>query len=92
MEEETKLTPSTGTIVRTILTFVAIINMILAYFGKSPIPFDDAEITSFIYLVVDICVRLWTWWKNNSFTTAAIMGDITMHRQKAKKKLYKNAK
>lgn len=70
---------SKATIIRTVCLLLAIINSGLQLFGKSPITFitDDmvGEIVSYIFVVATAAVA---WWKNNSFTKAAIAGDDLM--------------
>lgn len=61
--------------VRLVVMILSIINHILVVMGKSPIPIDDQQVQQFVALGIDICVTLWVWWKNNSFTKCAIEGD-----------------
>ena len=65
----------TDTIVRTIVLVVALVNQVLAVTGKSLIPITDEQINDVVTLVVTIGASLWAWWKNNSFTQAAIKAD-----------------
>ena len=64
-----------GTFIRTILLVLALINQILAVFGKSPIPIDDDTVTNLISTVWTVIASLIAWWKNNSFTDKAIKAD-----------------
>ena len=64
-----------GTLMRTILLVLALINQILAVFGKSPIPIDDDTLTNFISTAWTVIASLIAWWKNNSFTDKAIKAD-----------------
>ena len=64
-----------GTLIRTILLVLALINQILAVFGKSPIPIDDDTVTNLISTIWTIIASLIAWWKNNSFTDKAIKAD-----------------
>ena len=64
-----------GTLIRTILLVLALINQILAVFGKSPIPIDDDTATNLISTVWTVIASLIAWWKNNSFTDKAIKAD-----------------
>ena len=63
------------TIVRTVILIVALINQALTVAGKSLLPITDDQITEVITLVITIGASLWAWWKNNSFTQAAIEAD-----------------
>lgn len=72
------------TIIRTVCLVLALINQALTLAGKSPLPIEDAQVTELLSLVFTICASLWAWWKNNSFTQAAIAADEVMHDLKAK--------
>ncbi len=63
------------TIIRTIILAIALLNQILAVFGKSPIPIEDELINQLISAIFTVSASLWSWWKNNSFTPAAIKAD-----------------
>ena len=63
------------TIVRTIVLIMALINQVLAIKGKEVLPVTEDEVYQLVSLVITITASLWAWWKNNSFTQAAIMGD-----------------
>lgn len=65
----------TDTIVRTIVLVLALLNQILAIKGKEVLPVTEDEVYQLVSLVVTISASLWAWWKNNSFTEPAIMGD-----------------
>jgi SPP1 family holin len=65
----------TDTIVRTIVLVLALINQVLAIKGKEVLPVTEDEVYQLVSLVVTIGASLWAWWKNNSFTEPALMGD-----------------
>ena len=69
---------SGATIARTVVLAFAIVNTLLTHFGKPIIPIDDAVITEFISDLFLIVTSLVTFWKNNSFTQAALAGDEVM--------------
>ena len=75
MTVDIKKMPSKATIIRTVILIVAFINAGLALFGKSPLPFDNEEITNVISYAFSAGAAIWTWWKNNSFTQKAIKAD-----------------
>lgn len=77
---------SVGTIVRTICLALALINQILTATGHSVIPIDDEVIQTLVSTIATIVMALITWWKNNSFTQAAMEGDKVMIAEKQKKK------
>ena len=66
---------SAGTIARTIILIVALINQCLTVSGHSVIPIEDEVINDFISLVFTIAAAMAAWWKNNSFTREAIKAD-----------------
>ena len=70
-----KINITKGTLIRTILLVLALINQILAVFGKSPIPIDDDTVTNLISTVWTVIASLIAWWKNNSFTDKVIEAD-----------------
>lgn len=76
---------STGTLIRTIILALALVNQILVVMGKSPIPVSNAEMETLISTVVTIAAAIVAWWKNNSFTEAAIKGDQVMAELKVGK-------
>ena len=75
---------SKSTIVRTVVLVVMLINQLLAAFGKSPLPFSDEEVDTFVSTVLTAVSALWAWWKNNSFTKAALKADKVLKELKAK--------
>ena len=67
---------SKDTIIRTIVTFVALVNSVLTMIGKNPLPFSDDEVYLFFSTLLTVFSTIWVWWKNNSFTSAAIAGIL----------------
>jgi len=65
----------TDTIVRAIVLFITLLNQVLTMLGKNPLPFAEDELYSTITAIATIAAALWAWWKNNSFTPAAIKAD-----------------
>jgi len=72
-----------GTIARTVVLALALVNQILSVNGIAMIPIEDAQIEETITLVWTIGAALAAWWKNNSFTRAALKGDKVMNHEKA---------
>ncbi|WP_418746176.1 phage holin [Frisingicoccus sp.] len=66
---------SVGTISRTVVLFAALLNQFLTISGKNPLPFSEDDIYNGITMCLTTAAALWAWWKNNSFTKAAIAGD-----------------
>lgn len=67
-----------GTITRTVLLVLALINQLLAIKGLSPIPLENETIEGFISFAATAIFAITAWWKNNSFTTEAISADKVM--------------
>ena len=76
-----KINITKGTLIRTILLVLALINQILAVFGKSPIPIDDDTVTNLISTAWTVIASLIAWWKNNSFTNKAIKADKVLTKE-----------
>lgn len=74
---------SAGTIARTIILALALVNQFLSASGKPVIPIEDETIESLVSYIVTVVVAIWTYWKNNSWTQAALRGDQVMHEIKA---------
>lgn len=66
---------SSGTIARTIVLVLALVNQVLSVLGYKIIPIEDEQVNDFITMLFTIGSALAAWWKNNSFTEAAIEGD-----------------
>lgn len=78
-----KLNISAGTISRTIVLIAALLNQVLTFMGKNPLPFSDDEIYTGITALLTVSASLAAWWKNNSFTKPAIQADKVMKDLKA---------
>ena len=69
-----------GTIARTLILFLALINQLLSASGHAVIPIEDATIETLVSTAITIITALVAWWKNNSFTYAARLGDFHMRK------------
>ena len=69
---------SKGTIIRTAVFVLGIVNFILVREGYSVLPIDEAWIESVVADVWLIGSAIVGFWKNNSFTKAAIEADGIM--------------
>lgn len=65
----------TETIVRTVLLAMALINQLLTATGHAVLPIEDTQVEALISTGITVATSLWAWWKNNSFTQAAITAD-----------------
>lgn len=72
----------TGTIVRTIVLLFALVNQVLTISGYNPLPFSEDEVGQAVSMILTVGASLLTWWKNNSFTQAAIRADEHLKRLK----------
>jgi len=73
---------SKGTIVRTIMIVVVIINLILKQFGIDAINVSESEILTFIEALIEVATIVVAFWKNNSFTQKAIEADKFLKKLK----------
>ena len=69
---------SAGTIARTIVLALALFNQFMVMTGHKIIEIADDDIYQVVSLIFTIGASVWAWWKNNSFTAAAIEGDKIM--------------
>ena len=76
-----------GTIARTIILALALVNQVLTVTGHSVIPIADEEVNELVSLILTIGASIVAWWKNNSFTKAARFGDEAMDEYKFKENL-----
>lgn len=72
------------TITRTIILLIALINQFLSIKGMSPLPIEDEQVEMVVSTVATIAASLWAWWKNNSFTKAAVEADAYLAELKEK--------
>ena len=54
-----------GTVIRTTVLFVALVNQSLVLSGFSPLPFGDAEIENAFTIIFTVAASLYAWWKDN---------------------------
>lgn len=80
MDEKHSIT--TGTIVRTLVLTLALLNQILSASGHAVLPIPDAEVEALVTTAATIVTAVIAWWKNNSFTHAAIVADKALKRQR----------
>lgn len=73
-----------GTLARTIILALALINQILSATGHPVLPIEDAQIETLVSTAWTVIAALIAWWKNNSFTSAAKAGDEVMKQEKSK--------
>lgn len=66
---------NSGTVSRTIVLVLALVNQCLVMFGKSPLNIADEDVAAAVSLVFTVGAAAVAWWKNNSFTQRAITAD-----------------
>ncbi len=77
---------STGTIARTAVLLLALTNQVLSALGKPMLPIESQTVEQLITAGITTVAALVAWWRNNSFTAAAIQADKTYDRLKAQGK------
>lgn len=70
------------TIARTICLALALFNQILATAGKGQLAFTEDTVYQTVSLCATIITTIAAWWKNNSFTPAAIRADEVLRQLK----------
>ena len=80
MNQKPTVTP--GTIARTLILALALINQILTASGHSIIAVSDDDINTLITTGFTVVSALLAWWKNNSFTRPALKADVVLREEK----------
>lgn len=75
---------TSGTIARTAVLVLALVNQVLVMLGVQALPIADEDINMLVSTAWTVVSSLVAWWKNNSFTEAAIAGDEAMRKAKSK--------
>ena len=79
-------TVTAGTIARTACLLLALTNQVLSALGKPVLPIESATVEQLVTAGITTDTALVAWWKNNSFTPAALEADKTFDRLKAQGK------
>ena len=79
----TTRTVSAGTVARTAVLLLALTNQVLSACGKPVLPIESATVEQLVTAGITTVAALIAWWKNNSFTTAALEADKTYDRLKS---------
>ena len=77
-------TISVGTIARTACLLLALTNQVLSALGKPVLPIESQTVEQLVTAGITTVAALVAWWKNNSFTTAALQADAEYARLKQK--------
>ena len=70
---------SAGTIARTACLALALTNQIPSATGHPVLPIEDSQIETLVTTGLTVAASLAAWWKNNSFTLPARIGDQHMN-------------
>ncbi len=76
------MTNSNATLARTAALAFALANQVSSAAGKPLLPIESSEVEQFVTTGLTIATSVAAWWKNNSFTAAAIEGDKRMNSLK----------
>ena len=79
-------TVTAGTIARTACLLLALANQVLSALGKPVLPIESATVEQLVTAGITTVTALVAWWKNNSFTPAALEADKTFDSMKAQGK------
>lgn len=71
-----------GTIARTIVLLLALVNQCLSMAGVRAIPIADEDVNTLVTTLWTVVAAVVAWWKNNSFTRAALDGDAAMRAER----------
>lgn len=64
-----------GTIIRTIMLVLVIVNLILKRTGRPVLEIQEGTVASFVETVIELGTIIVAWWENNSFTQNARKAD-----------------
>ena len=73
---------SKGTIVRAVMFLIVALNFGLEKLGVDIIPANENVVTMVVETLIEIAVLVVGFWKNNSFTPAAIKADELLKQLK----------
>lgn len=76
---------TSGTIARTAILALALINQILSACGMPVLPIEDAQLETLISTTWTVIAAAVAWWENNSFTKEAIEADKLLQEKKQNK-------
>ncbi len=73
---------SAGTVARTAVLLLALTNQILSAMGKPILPIESSTVEQLVTAGITSVAALVSWWKNNSFTQAALAADEVYEQKK----------
>lgn len=78
-----KLHIKADTIARTVILFLALANQVMVALGWSPIELEEESVYTLASTIATLVTAIWAWWKNNSFTQAALKADTVLKEEKS---------
>ena len=78
-----KLKVSRETIIRTVALVIVLVYQAAVAAGVKVPYLDESIALTWATQIVTFAVIVWNWWKNNSYTQAALHADLTLHEAKA---------
>lgn len=78
----TNRTVSAGTVARTAVLLLDLTNQILSAMGKPILPIESSTVEQLVTAGITSVAALVSWWKNNSFTQAALAADEVYEQKK----------
>ena len=82
---ETHCKISAATLARTAALALALTNQVLSACGRPVLPIESATVEQLVTTGLTVAAALASWWKNNSFTPAAIQADDYLEQLREKK-------
>ena len=76
---------SAGTIARTVILVIALVNQVLTALGHNVIDVSDETVNTLCSTGFTVISAVVAWWKNNSFTKNAIKADEVLKKLKLEK-------
>lgn len=71
---------SVGSYVRLALLLISVVNLALRCFGADTLPMNNEAVEDFVSVAFTVASTLAAYWKNNSFTSAALAADETLKK------------
>jgi len=65
----------TGTVARSLILLLALVNQILVSRGIAVLPIRDDQVNALVSILWTVASSVWAWWKNNSVTRFAQAAD-----------------
>lgn len=67
--------PTSETIARTVAFGIVWLNQLFVFVGAPTLDLDPDAVYTGVTTILTFAVSIWAWWRNNSFTKAAVVGD-----------------